>query len=80
MITLSSYDSIFNVNKEIEHDMDVVFENNKLDDIMGDIEELGKNIDDEKIKKVYDNIVVSQDDLSLSDYNYLINELASLKK
>ena len=60
--------------------MDIVFEDNKLDNIINDIHELGKDINDNNLKNVYDKIVVSQDELSLNDYNYLINELITLKK
>ncbi len=80
IITLSSYDSIFKVNKDIENNMNIVFEDNKLNNIINDIHELGKDINDNNLKNVYDKIIVSQDELSLSDYNYLINELITLKK
>ena len=60
--------------------MDVVFEKDNLTNIMSDIEELSNNIHDDNINKVYDKIIINQDELTLNDYNYLINELLTLKK
>ncbi len=87
-ITLSSYDSIFKENtKEVElninENMGIVFDNsnNYLHNIMLDIEELKNNKNDEdQVKKVYDNIMNNQKELTLSDYNYLINSLLEIKK
>ena len=86
-ITLSSYDSIFKVHDEkletnIDKSMEVVFDdNNYLQNILLDIEDLKNNTqDEEKIKKIYDEVKFRENELTLSDYNYLINQLITIKK
>ena len=86
-ITLSSYDSIFKVHDEkletnIDKSMEVVFDdNNYLQNILLDIEDLKNNMqDEEKIKKIYDEVKFRENELTLSDYNYLINQLITIKK
>ncbi len=86
-ITLSSYDSIFKENtKEVElsinENMGIVFDNssNYLQNIMLDIEELKNNKNEAQVKKVYNNIINNQNELTLNDYNYLINSLLEIKK
>ena len=63
--------------------MDVIFtdDNNYLKSIIFDIKQLKNNQDDKnKIKKIYENIKLNQKDLTLKDYNNLINMLLELKK
>lgn len=88
IITLSSYDSIFTENNEhlennINSNMEVLFakdENNYLKNIMNDIAELKNDKENEsQIEKIYENIKMNQNDLSLNDYNNLINALLDIK-
>ncbi len=86
-ILLSSYDSIFkDENRELEtsidNNMKVVFDdNNYLKNILSDIEDLRNNVRDEtKIKKIYDEVKIRENELTLNDYNFLINELITIKK
>ncbi len=87
-ITLSSYDSIFKENNQklevdIAKNMQVVFDNksNNLNNIILDIQELKNNKDDKnKIEKIYENIKDNRNELTLNDYNTLINALLELKK
>jgi len=66
---------------EVNHDddMEIVFgKNNHLDNIMSDINKLKDNkYDQDSLQKIYDEISVN--DLSLNDYNYLINILKDIK-
>lgn len=86
-ILLSSYDSIFkDENRELEtsidNNMKIVFDdNNYLKNILSDIEDLRNNVRDEtKIKKIYDEVKIRENELTLNDYNFLINELITIKK
>ena len=68
---------------KVEDDMDVIFtdDNNYLKSIIFDIKQLKNNQNDKnKIKKIYENIKLNQKDLTLKDYNNLINMLLELKK
>lgn len=83
-VLLSSMEELFqnnNDNNTNNSDMDVLFGNkNGLETIMSDIEKLKYNPQDRlQIKKIYDEISLNKEDLSLSDYNYLINALVSIK-
>ena len=84
-INLENYDSIFKENKEIspefDYNMHQVFSNNNLESILLEIEKLKYNQDDKnKIEDIYYRIKMRQNDLSLNDYNYLINRLLEIKK
>ena len=84
-INLENYDSIFKENKEISPEFDYnmyqVFSNNNLESILLEIEKLKYNQDDKnKIEDIYYQIKMRQNDLSLNDYNYLINRLLEIKK
>ena len=84
-IDLENYDSIFKENKEIspefDYNMHQVFSNNNLESILLEIEKLKYNQDDKnKIEDIYYQIKMRQNDLSLNDYNYLINRLLEIKK
>ncbi len=85
-IDLGSYDYIFEkipLKNNYEKDMNNVFgiNNNYLQSIIFDIEKLKNNqTDKNKIKEVYDKIKINEDNLSLNDYNYLINRLLEIKK
>ena len=84
-INLENYDSIFKENKEIspefDHNMHQVFSNNNLESILLEIEKLKYNKDDKnKIEDIYYQIKLRKNDLSLNDYNYLINRLLEIKK
>lgn len=84
-INLENYDSIFKENKEIspefDYNMHQVFSNNNLESILSEIEKLKYNQDDKnKIEDIYYRIKMQQNDLSLNDYNYLINRLLEIKK
>ena len=84
-INLENYDSIFKENKEIspefDYNMHQVFSNNNLESILLEIEKLKYNKDDKnKIEDIYYQIKLRQNDLSLNDYNYLINRLLEIKK
>ena len=58
-----------------------VFSNNNLESILLEIEKLKYNQDDKnKIEDIYYRIKMRQNDLSLNDYNYLINRLLEIKK
>lgn len=84
-INLENYDSIFKENKEIspefDYNMHQVFSNNNLESILSEIEKLKYNQDDKnKIEDIYYRIKMQQNDLSLNDYNFLINRLLEIKK
>ena len=84
-INLENYDSIFKENKEIspefDYNMHQVFSNNNLESILLEIEKLKSNKDDQnKIEDIYYQIKLRQNDLSLNDYNFLINRLLEIKK
>ncbi len=87
IITLSSYDSIFNAKQEelastIDSNMEVVFNNQDglIKNIMLDIKELKNNKEDVKqLEKIYNDIKMKQSDLTLNDYNSLINALLEVK-
>ena len=84
-INLENYDSIFKENEEItpefHYNMHQVFSNNNLESILSEIEKLKYNQDDKnKIEDIYYQIKLRQNDLSLNDYNYLINRLLEIKK
>ena len=84
-INLENYDSIFKENKEISpefhYNMHQVFSNNNLESILSEIEKLKYNQDDKnKIEDIYYRIKMRQNDLSLNDYNLLINRLLEIKK
>ena len=84
-INLENYDSIFKENKEIspefDYNMHQVFSNNNLESILSEIEKLKYNQDDKnKIEDIYYRIKMRQNDLSLNDYNFLINRLLEIKK
>lgn len=84
-INLENYDSIFKENKEIspefDYNMHQVFSNNNLESILLEIEKLKSNKDDQnKIEDIYYQIKLRKNDLSLNDYNYLINRLLEIKK
>ena len=67
-------------DKELKKDMDVVFGTNTLSNIMNDIEALKGNINNQdQIKKIYESISFNSKDLTLKDYNYLINALKEIK-
>lgn len=75
-------DDIFIENNNIISNMDNIFknENNYLTNILNDIELLKNNEDNSKqIRKIYDDIRINQKDLTLNDYNYLINMLLEIK-
>lgn len=83
-INLENYDSIFKENEEItpefDYNMHQVFSNN-LESILLEIEKLKYNKDDKnKIEDIYYRIKMRQNDLSLNDYNLLINRLLEIKK
>ncbi len=83
-INLENYDSIFKENEEIspefDYNMHQVFSNN-LESILSEIEKLKYNQDDKnKIEDIYYRIKMRQNDLSLNDYNLLINRLLEIKK
>ena len=77
---LENMDGLFKT-ESIKKDMDIVFSNKTcLDSIMDDIDKLKYNhSDSNQIKKVYDNITLNSKDLTLNDYNYLINALKEIK-
>lgn len=84
-INLENYDSIFKENKEIspefDYNMHQVFSNNNLESILLEIEKLKYNKDDKnKIEDIYYQIKLRKNDLSLNDYNFLINRLLEIKK
>ena len=84
-INLENYDSIFKENEEItpefHYNMHQVFSNNNLESILSEIEKLKYNQDDKnKIEDIYYRIKMRQNDLSLNDYNLLINRLLEIKK
>ena len=63
--------------------MDNVFTSNSnyLDNILYDVEKLRNNTCDKlQIEEVYNKIKLNHDNLSLNDYNYLINRLLEIKK
>ena len=61
--------------------MHQVFSNNNLESILLEIEKLKYNKDDKnKIEDIYYQIKLRQNDLSLNDYNLLINRLLEIKK
>ena len=85
-IDLSSYDDIFvdyqTPDKEFENNMDQVFStnNNYLEKLLYDVENLRNNQDDKNsIQDIYFKIKTHQNELSLNDYNYLINRLLEIK-
>lgn len=70
-------------NNELEDNMQILFDNsnNYLKSIVFDIEKLKDNYNDtNQIKKIYENISMNQKDLTLRDYNYLIDMLVNIKK
>lgn len=85
-IDLKSYDDIFsNYKSDINYqdDMDNVFTSNSnyLDNILYDVEKLRNNTCDKlQIEEIYNKIKLNHDNLSLNDYNYLINRLLEIKK
>lgn len=68
------------------NNMDLLFKNdttnnNSLKNIILDIEKLRVNRDDKnQIQKIYEKIKLNQNNLTLSDYNYLIEMLITVKK
>lgn len=74
-VLLDDMDDLFN------KDMDTVFgKNNQLNGIMNDIEKLRYNQNDKnQIRKIYENISLNSKNLTLNDYNYLINALTEIK-
>lgn len=85
-IDLSSYDNIFSnyqtPDEEFENNMDQVFStnNNYLEKLLYDVENLRNNQDDKNsIQDIYFKIKTHQNELSLNDYNYLINRLLEIK-
>ena len=85
-VDLKSYDDIFSnykSNINYQDDMDNVFTSNSnyLDNILYDVEKLRNNTCDKlQIEEVYNKIKLNHDNLSLNDYNYLINRLLEIKK
>ena len=74
-----------NINEEntIDSNLEVVFNNSNdyLKNIIFDIEKLKNNYNDtNQIKKIYENISMNQKELTLRDYNYLIDMLVNIKK
>lgn len=85
-IDLSSYDDIFvnyqTSDKEFESNMEQVFstKSNYLEKLLFDIENLRNNQDDKNsIQDIYFKIKTHRNELSLNDYNYLINRLLEIK-
>lgn len=69
--------------KTLDDNMQLLFNNSNgyMKNIMSDIEKLKNNQDDKnQIKKIYDDIKLNQKDLTLRDYNNLIDMLLSVKK
>ena len=82
-VLLSSMENLFKDDINIDnHDMDILFGNkNCLEVIMSDIEKLRYNQKDvNQIRKIYEEISLNQNELSLNDYNYLINALIDIKE
>ena len=79
-IELSNMDDIF-IKKDIYKDMDVLFGEKKyLDNIMNDISKLKENINNQsQIRKIYEQININSGNLTLNDYNCLINALKEIK-
>ena len=79
--TLLNMDNMFiEENLLDKSDMDKVFKNNYIEAIMNDIEKLKYNhTDKNQIQKVYDEIILSEKDLTLDDYNVLIHKLSEIK-
>ena len=85
-IDLSSYDNIFvnyqTPDEEFEDSMEQVFSTNDnyLEKLLYDVENLRNNQDDKNsIQDIYFKIKTHQNELSLNDYNYLINRLLEIK-
>lgn len=82
-IILSSIETIINDNIEVDStkDMDVLFgKQSFINNIMSDIEKLKDDKNNQvQIKKIYDEISLNSKDLTLSDYNYLINALKKIR-
>ena len=78
--TLSNMDDLFS-DKELINNMNIVFgKSNTLSNIIGDIEALKGNVDNQnQIKKIYENISLNSKDLTLKDYNILISALKEVK-
>ena len=79
-IRLSNMDELF-VNNNMNHDMNVVFgTENYLDNIMNDIFKLRGNVNNQnQIRKIYEQITINSKNLTLQDYNYLINTLKEIR-
>lgn len=61
-------------------DMDILFGNSVLSNIMNDINSLKEDVNNQnKIRKIYESISLNSKDLSLKDYNYLIKALREIK-
>jgi len=81
IMTLSNMDDMF-MDKNISNNMNILFgsSNNTLSNIMNDIESLKGNLNNQnQIKKIYEQISLNSKDLTLKDYNYLINALKEIK-
>jgi len=77
----NEYDYLYFNNINSNMDQVFKFNNNYLNNILNDIEVLKYNQEDKnQIKKIYEDIKVRQKDLTLRDYNYLIDMLLDIKK
>lgn len=83
--TLASYDDLFDVEVTTSntYNTDNIFSNsgNYLKNIAEEIQELKRDTNDKnRIKTIYDQVVLHEKDLTLRDYNYLIDMLVNIKK
>lgn len=78
---LSGMDQLFEEEKMVDKkDMDVIFKDQYIYSIMKDIDKLKYNREDKlQIQKVYEEITLSQNNLTLEDYNALIHKLTEIK-
>ena len=78
---LSGMDELFEEDTFIDKkDMDTIFKDQYIQVIMNDIEKLKYNQKDkQQIQKVYEEITLSEKDLTLEDYNTLIHKLTEIK-
>lgn len=82
---LTSYDDLFDleVNNSNTYNTDNLFSNsgNYLKNIAEEIQELKRDTSDKnKIKTIYEQVVLHEKNLTLRDYNYLIDMLVNIKK
>lgn len=69
-------------DNDIDYNMNLLFneDNDYIKNIVFDINELKNNANDKnQIQKIYNEIKLNQKDLTLNDYNYLINMLLDIR-